>query len=139
MNILVVDSQGLLSERQTAYARNRLYFSLLRFEHRINGATMHFARHGENDSVRCYINVNIEGSATVSIKRTANSTNEVVAFAVDAIEPKVACRVDWKAWFNADTFATWMVSISQRWRSWVGTSALPPTNSQPISLRSPNV
>jgi len=122
MNILVVDSQRIISEKQTADAKNRLYFSLLRFEHRINGATVHLTRPAKCGSVCCTINVNIEGCGIVSTKRKSGSPEKAVDSAVDAIQPKVARRIDWKVWYNTDTFATWSDSISKQWRSWIGTA-----------------
>ena len=113
MHILVVDSQGILNQEQTAYARDRLHNSLLRFEHRINGATMHFSLDSRCERVNCAINVSVERVGIVSIMRSNLSSDEVVNLAVDAIEPRVACRVDWRAWFNADTMATWFVSASR--------------------------
>jgi hypothetical protein len=113
MNILLADAKGILCEKQRAYAKNRLSFSLLRFEHRINGASMHFFVDENCERVKCSINVNIEGVGIVSVSRSGVSYRDVLSLAVDAIEPKVAYRVDWRMWFNADTFATWILSVSQ--------------------------
>ncbi len=113
MNIKVVDSQSILSEKQMTYAKNRLYFSLVRFEHRINGATIHFSLNDNSERVKCTINVRVEGAGIISAKRSCSSSDEVVNLTVDALEPRVACRVDWRAWFNADTFSTWLLSVSQ--------------------------
>lgn len=112
MNILLIDAQGILSQKQKIYAKNRLRYSLARFDHRVNGVTMHFSL-DDNCVVRCTVNVNLEEVGIVSTTKRSMSSQEVLNFAVDAIEPKVACRVDWSMWFNADTFATWMLSVSE--------------------------
>ena len=114
MNILVVDSQGILSEQQTIHITNRLYFSLLKFEHRINGVTTHVSLDTNCEWVKCSINVNVGGSGVVSVKRSSRSSSDVIKQVLGAIEPKVARRVDWRAWFNSDRFATWLVSVHQR-------------------------
>ncbi len=114
MNILVVDSQGILNEKQKVSARDRLYYSLARFEYRINGVTMHFSVDENCERVKCAINVNVEGSGIVSVIRSCVSSEDAMNLAAAAIESRVACRVDWHAWFNADTMATWFLSISQR-------------------------
>ncbi len=80
MNILVVDLQGILSDKQKVYFRNRLYFSLVRFQHRINGATMHFSRNENGERVHCTINVSIEGSGIVSAKRSCSSSDKGLEF-----------------------------------------------------------
>lgn len=113
MNILLTDNQGILSEKQVSYAKNRLLFSLARFSHRIQGATMHFSVDDNCENVKCTINVNVAGVGVVSVRKTSISSQEVLTLAIDAIEPKVAFRVDWKLWFNAETFATWMLVWSQ--------------------------
>ena len=113
MNILLVDAQGILSKKQETYAKNRLLYSLARFSHRVHGATMHFSVDDNCEQARCAIKVNVEGVGVVSVKKTSISSQEVLNPAVDAIEPRVACRVDWRLWFNAETFATWMLSVSQ--------------------------
>lgn len=125
MNILVVDSQGVLGEREMSYARNRLYYSLLRFEHRINRATMHFSFDVSRKQFKCVINVKLEGSGDAFVARMGRSSEEVMNVAVDAVEPKVACRVDWRAWFNADTMATCFVSMDQRMKWLFGFDSMP--------------
>ncbi len=117
MNILIVDTQCILSEKQLAYARNRLLCSLLRFSHRINGATMHFSIAKNREQVKCAINVSVEETGIISVKRKGNSSDDVMNLAVNAVETKVAFRVDWRSRFNAETFTTWMSSMSQslRW------------------------
>ena len=112
MNILVEDAQGILCSKQRKNAENRLHYSLSRFDHRVNGATMRFSLDPQCERVTCTINVSVEGAGMVSVSRSSDSSRKVLGLAVDAIEPRVACRVDWKMWFNADTFATWMLSVS---------------------------
>jgi hypothetical protein len=124
MNILIVDAQGILSQKQTAYAENRLRFSLARFDHRVNGATMHFSIDDACENVACTVNVNVEEVGIVSVSKRSFSSQEVLNLAVDAIEPKVAFRIDWKMWFNADTFATWVLSFSKPLK-WVFGSTSP--------------
>ncbi len=118
MNILLSDAQGILSKQQATYAKSRLLYSLARFSHRIHGATMHFSIDDNCEQAKCAINVNVEGVEVVSVKRTSVSSQAVLNLAVDAIEPKVAFKVGWKLWFNAETLATWMLSVSQplKWR-----------------------
>ena len=111
MNIFVLDSQEILNEEQKCNARNRLMFALARFQHRINGATMHFSVDEYCERVDCVVYVNVEGSGIASIKRSSSSSEEAASLAVDAIEPKIAWRVDWKSWLNAETFATWASSV----------------------------
>jgi hypothetical protein len=113
MNILLLDAQGILSSDQRKNAERRLYYSLSRFDHRVNGATIHFSLDAQCERVTCTINVSVEGVGIVAVSRSSDSSSEVLGLAVDAIEPKVACRVDWRMWFNADTFATWVLSVSQ--------------------------
>ena len=113
MNILVVDSQGLLTGEEVSYAKERLFYSLLRFEYRINGATMHFAYDGKRDRFKCAIHVSLEGFGVLSVKRSGESFDDVVNQTVGAIEPRVARRVDWRGWLNADNFSTWMASLGQ--------------------------
>lgn len=113
MNILLVDAQGILSQKQRAYAENRLRFSLARFGHQVNGATMHFSLDDACENVMCTVNVNVEEVGIVSVSKRSVSSQEVLNQAVDAIEPKVAFRIDWTMWFNADTFSTWFLSISE--------------------------
>ena len=113
MNILLVDAQGILCSKQRKNAESRLYYSLSRFDHRVNGATIHFSLNAKCERVTCTINVSVEGAGIVSVSRSSDSSREVLELAVEAIEPKVAFRVDWRMWFNADTFATWMLSVSQ--------------------------
>jgi hypothetical protein len=113
MNILLLDGQGILCEKQEAYAKNRLFYSLSRFDHRVNGATIHFSVDENCEQVKCTINVSVEGAGIVSVSRTNVSSREVLSLAVDAIEPKVACRVDWRMWFNADMLTTRVLSITQ--------------------------
>ena len=111
MNIFVLDSQGILNEEQKSNVRNRLTFALARFHHRINGATMHFSLDESCRRVDCAVYVNVEGSGVASIKRSSNSSDEAASLAVNAIEPKIAWRVDWRSLFNADTCATWLHSV----------------------------
>lgn len=132
MNILVVDSEGILSEKQKRHAQNRLYYSLLRFEHRINRATMHLAFDAASEQVKCAVNVNVEGSGIISTKRANVSSQAVANLAISAIERKVAWRVDWQAWFNADTFATWLCSVGQPWIQWLGLSKGLVTGKRPV-------
>jgi len=113
MNILVSDSQGLLSVETQKQVHDRLLFALARFAFRLNGATIHVSKTEGEDQVNCLINVNIENRGIVSANRNSETMLEAVELAVDAIEPKVACRVNWRSWFNADTFATWFVSVSE--------------------------
>jgi hypothetical protein len=120
MNILIVDAQGILSQKQTAYAENRLRFSLARFDHRVNGATMHFSIDDACENVACTVNVNVEEVGIVSVSKRSFSSQEVLNLAVDAIEPKVAFRIDWKMWFNADTFATWVLTASEPLKRFFG-------------------
>ncbi len=117
MNILLLDSQEIMCVQQESYARNRLFFSLTRFGHRVNGATMHFSAIENSKNLKCTINVSVEGTGVVSVVRSGNSVGKAINLAVNAVEPKVAFRVDWRSWFNADTFATWIASVSQplRW------------------------
>ena len=111
MNIFVLDSQGILNEEQKSNVRNRLMFALARFHHRINGATMHFSIDESCQRGDCAVYVNVDGSGVASIRRCSNSSDEAASLAVDAIEPKIAWRVDWRFLFNADTFATWLHSV----------------------------
>lgn len=113
MNILILDQQSILSEKQKLYVKNRLYYSLLRFEHKINGVTMHVSVDCACERVTCAINVSIEGSGIVSINRSGVSSDSTMKRAIEGIEPKVARRVDWRAWLNADSIATAMISFSQ--------------------------
>lgn len=122
MNIVLIDAQGILSERQAIYAKNRMLYSLARFGHRINGVTMHCAVDDKCEQVRCAVNANVEGIGVVSVRKTGVCSQEVLNSAVDAIEPKIACRVDWRLWFNAETFSTWIVSASQPLKRFFGLS-----------------
>ncbi|MEL7499211.1 MAG: HPF/RaiA family ribosome-associated protein [Planctomycetota bacterium] len=120
MNIVVLDSQGILSESATGHAEDRLRFSLSRFFHRIHGATMHLSLDDDCAQVRCTVNVHVEGIGIVSVSRISESSEEVVGRAVDAIEPRIAFRVDWNGWFNAETLATWRVSANKSLHSLFG-------------------
>lgn len=113
MNIWISDPQSVLSKGQKQNFRNRLFYSLLRFGHRINNASMQYSFDPTSNRFRCGISVNVEGSGIVSVKRACVSPDAALNLAVDAVEPKVACRVDWRAWFNFDTFATWAVSFER--------------------------
>ena len=72
---------------------------------------MHFTVDEICRRVDCVVYVNVEGSGVVSIKRSSNSLDDAASLAVNAIEPKIAWRVDWRSLFNADTFATWLHSM----------------------------
>lgn len=125
MNIMVVDSQGLLSEKQASYARNRLYYALVRFEHRINGATMHFALNDACEQVSCTLNVSVEGIGIVSVNQSSRSSDEVLNLAVSAIEHKVARHVDGRSWFNVESLPAWLVSVSQPLKLTLGGQVTP--------------
>jgi hypothetical protein len=113
MNIVLTDAQGILSEQQESYARNRLLYSLARFSHRVRGATMHVSVDDKCEQASCMIDVDVENVGLVSIRRTSVSCQEALNLAVDAIEPKIAWRVDWSMWFNAETLATSMLWVGQ--------------------------
>ena len=111
MNILIIDAGGILTQKQLTYARNRMYFSLVRFESRINGATVHVASNENHDCFRCAINVSVEGAGIVSVRQVGGTTDEAIKRAVTTIESKVARRADWRAWFNSDRIATWVLAV----------------------------
>lgn len=113
MNISLLDAQGILSDRQQTYAEDRLFYSLARFSHRVKEATVHFSVDESCEVVKCAINVYVEGTGVISVSRTGISSETVFNLAVDAIEPKVAWRVDWRSWFNSETLATSILSVGQ--------------------------
>ena len=117
MNMLVVDSQGVLNKPQLREATDRLQYSLARFAHRLNAASMHLSVSENCEKVSCQIDVNVEGSGVLSVQRSSRSSMEAMNLALDAVESKVALRVDWRSWFNAETFATWINSLGLPWQS----------------------
>lgn len=122
MNILIVDAQGIVNGTHKEHLSQRIQFALARFAHRVQGVTVHlgYDRSIDETLYRCLIHVAIEGRRVVSVRRTASTIEHAVSQTVNATELKVACRVDWRSWFNADTFSTWMVSVSEPFRWLVG-------------------
>lgn len=112
MNILTFDAHGILQDKQSTYAKNRLRYSLARFEHRINWATLRFSIDKNCERVRCHVKVSVEGPGIVSVRRSSDSSDEAISLAVDAVEAKVARRVDWRTWFDSETIASWRASVS---------------------------
>lgn len=115
MRTTLTDLTGLCSRSQMQTARERVYFALARFGHKINGINIRLSRPDptQHNNFHCEIMVSIEGSGLVATRREAPCLQAAIALATAAIEPRVAYRVDWRSWFNADTFSTWMVSASQ--------------------------
>ena len=111
MNVLVMDSQGILSLQQSNNVRERLIFALTRFSHRINGVTVHFERGNIRDKVSCTVNISLEGFGIVTARRTNDSLPELFNSVIDLVESKVAFRVDWRSWINADKIATTFIAI----------------------------
>ncbi len=119
MYILLTDHTESRNESVMRNARERIFFSLARFGHRINSINVQLFKdnsHGD-DQFRCAIQVNIEGSGLINMYRSATSLSAAIELATNAIEPRVAYRVAWRSWFNVDTFSTWMVSVGQPLRS----------------------
>lgn len=116
MHILIIDSHAVLSEKQKRNTFNRLRFALARFAYRINSATMRI-RHFDSGEVGCDVLVNVEGVGIISVHRSGDSLKQAVVAAVEAVEPRVACRIDWRSMFNVETFSTWLASAGQtlRW------------------------
>ena len=105
MNILVIDPQGLTSERQKQSTEERLLFTLARFAYRINGVTLHLAQDFPAASglkasgiVHCSINVNLKEQGVVTIHRVGDSMEKAVSRALEAVEPEVWQRVDKPVW-----------------------------------------
>ena len=111
MNISVVNTRGVLSEKQAAYAKNRLYYSLLRFEHRINGATIQFSSAGDRQTIKCLVMISIEGTGIISLSRSNPNAEALLNHVVAAAESKVARRVDWRSWVNVDSIAPLLQSL----------------------------
>ena len=110
MNVRIVDSQGLLSEQQKAYARHRLVYALARFESRINSVTLSYSLDEQLD-VSCSAKVSVDGVGIISLTRSGKSPGDVLNFVTDATESRLAFRVDWRALMNADVLATWLTSV----------------------------
>ena len=122
MNVRIVDSQGLLSEQQKAYARHRLVYALARFESRINSVTLNYWL-DENLDVNSTAKVSVEGVGIISVTRSGKSASEVLNFVTDATESRLAFRLDWRALMNFEVLATWLQSAGQaifRRLSWFG-------------------
>ena len=112
MNILVVDSQDILTSGQRAHARDHLYYSLLRYGHRVQGATMHFSR-GDEDRLHCAVHVSLQDTGIVSAERRADRFETLMSQVTDRIDRRIACRLDWRAWFDKDAWAGRVNRISQ--------------------------
>lgn len=113
MNVLLNDPQGILSAGQKTFAEDRLYYSLARFGHRINHASIQLALDDNCEYVTCQIAVSVEGIGRISTSQTSISSQDALNLAADAIEPKVARRVDWRMWFNLETLSTLMLLARQ--------------------------
>jgi hypothetical protein len=113
MNVLLNDPQGILSEGQKRFAEDRLYFSLARFGHKVNHASLRLSLDDKCEFVTCEVDVSVEGVGRISTSKTSISSQDALSLAADAIEPKVARQIDWRMWVNAETLATWMQSARQ--------------------------
>ena len=113
MNVLLVDIQFILNAEETSQIKERLRYSLARFEHRINGVTVHVCLNEDFKIVTCTINVNLEGVGVVSVRRTGHDSAEAMNNSLEAIESKIAYRVDWRGRLNSDTCSTWLNSVAQ--------------------------
>lgn len=120
MNVLVIDSQGILSVSNRENVQERLTYSLARFHHRIQGVTAHLAIDEDCEKASCSINVNLKGFGVLSVAKSGESADEVLNLAIQAIENKVAFRVDWKGWINADKLATRFAALGQRFAKTLG-------------------
>lgn len=125
MNVVVIDSQGVLRQGQAAQARDYLFRALDKFGSRILGATMHVSYDQDCGEIICTVNANVQGVGVVSVRRTQPSSDDAIFAATDAIENKVAFKVDWKAWLNLDKFATYSHSLFETVTSGLIQTGLP--------------
>ena len=120
MNILINDSQEIMSRRKKVEIQHHLFFSFAKFASRINGISVHFSQEELLQQVNCTINANVEGIGIVSITKCSNSLDDAFRWAVEATENRIAFRVDWNAWMNPDKLATWITSRWHTVRQWSG-------------------
>ena len=113
MEIFIVDGQKIAPDGQNGYAHDRVLFSLARFAHRISGATVHLFKDEKGGAIRCSIEVSLDCTQVISADRRADSLEKAVNAAVEAIEPKVGRKVDWRGWLNAESLATFRVWLNQ--------------------------
>lgn len=93
MNIVVVDSEGLLAPEQIDYAREKLLRTLERNREHVQGVTVHL---GVDPlcSVQCSINVSLEGAGIVSTREASASADGALHLAIFEMESMVARRVE---------------------------------------------
>lgn len=117
MNVLVVDTQGLLGDLQRGHVRNRVRFSLTRFGDHLDGVTVHLVQTGTGGGMfRCLIHANVRDQDVVTIRRSAASLGLAVGLAADAAELKVSNRIDRDSWLNAERFSNWSSAFRQPFR-----------------------
>ena len=111
MNILLVDTQATLNREETLTCKARIKYSLARFEHKINGVTIHFSSVEDTQQAVCTLNVSLEGVGILSVTQKSQTATEALNLSIDSMETKIACRIDWRARFNPETYATWKNSL----------------------------
>ena len=114
MNVMIVDSQNLLSQEQVLQLKSRVFFALAKFDPLVNGVTTHVSLDRKREKLKCTINVNVENVGIVSATRTNTSEDDAISLAVRAIESKIAFRVDWRAWINPEKISTWFSNFERR-------------------------
>jgi hypothetical protein len=111
MDIVLNDSRGVLSFEQTQTALNRLALVMARFNRRINRIAAHFSLNESGSKYTSTIQVSLEGSGILTIQKTGSSIDDLIKVAMNAVENKVAFRVDWHAWVNIEKFATFVHAL----------------------------
>ena len=119
MNVILLDPQSILTDQQTVHVRERLQFTLARFDSSIHFAVMSVSRE-ELDRYCCAIQVTLPDSTEIVAARSCQSGGRAVNMAVGAIENKVAFRVNWQSRFHLDRFATYMTVIGKSLKMWFG-------------------
>lgn len=110
MNVSVADSQGILSKFQESHLEDQLFFALLKFGDQIDHAKALVALDRSSQKVYCGIDVRLQSGKFISVTTSKDSLDEAMNAAVEAIESKVAFRVDWNAWVNSEKLSTWLAT-----------------------------
>lgn len=115
-SVSIVDAYGFSCDDRERYTVDRLTFALARFGNRITGAAVYMDQDNSSNVSKfdCRINVMLDNSGVVSVKRSGVSPYAALNQAVESVEPRVAFRVDWRSCFNRDTLSRWRNSLNRR-------------------------
>lgn len=115
-SVSMIDAYGFSCRERESYTVERLTFALARFGSRIAGAAVYMNQDTDSENVKydCRITVMLDNCGIVSVKRSGPSPHAALNQAVESVEPRVAFRVDWRSYFNRETFSLWQHSLQRR-------------------------